>query len=352
MTVREGTSWREVLAENERRPFAIEEGEWMRHTLIPNESGAQWVLVAHHLEGDGISMLYFARDVLSAMANKAGADYTILPVRLPEARDLPKGARLSPFIALMVRALNREWEKGKRIFTFEDRRRLHDAFWKDRQTQVLLGEIGGDALSGLLSKCHAHKVTLTAAMATAFLLSAPGETDVGLAVSIRPKGFEGMGNYASGISIRHAFDPRKDFWANAAVVHRLMREKLNHPKRKYFLLCFMNGLSPSLIDAAYYSAYGGFANDNAARVSRMFGYSGNGKGISLTNLTIAPIPDLYGHVKLESIVCVPPLVPNAKRILGVVTIGGRMIITMQYRKDQEENQAIFQKAVDRITSLS
>jgi hypothetical protein len=144
---------------------------------------------------------------------------------------------------------------------------------------------------------------------------------------------------------------QKDFWVNAAKVHERMLEKINHPGKKFFLLNFMNAVSPTLIDAAYYSAFDEFSDPTAASASRMFGYQGNGKGISLTNLTRAPIPDLYGAIRLARIVFVPPLVPNAKRILGIVTIGGHMTVTMQYCIDYDENRVIFEKSAKLLSSL-
>jgi len=160
-----------------------------------------------------------------------------------------------------------------------------------------------------------------------------------------------MGNYASGFSIQLRPDSQKDFWANAAKVHERMLEKINHHGKKFFILNFMNAVSPTLIDAAYYSAFDEFSDPTAASTSRMFGYQGNGKGISLTNLTRAPIPDQYGAICLARIVFAPPLVPNAKRILGIVTIGGCMTVTMQYCMDYEENRAIFKKSAKLLSSL-
>lgn len=343
-------SWQNVLHEQEKRPFHIDQGEWMRHVLITHKDGIDWVMVAHHLAGDGISMLYFARDVLTAM-HIPDQNMPFHPLRLFQPGDMQTGTKLNPVLGLMLRMTNRRWEKNRKTFSWEDRNRLHEKFWSARKTEIISREMEEKKLSCLLAACRDHHVTLTAAMVTALLLCTPGESDVGLAVSVRPEGFEGMGNYATGFSIRYEPNIQKEFWINAAKVHKRMLDKINHPGKKFFLLNFMNAISPTLIDAAYYSAYDEFADSSAASMSRMFGYNGNDKGISLTNLTRAPIPGQYGDISLHRIVFVPPLVPNAKRILGIVTIGNRMVVTMQYGKDYNENQLIFEKTFKLLSSI-
>lgn len=348
--VKEGICWEDVLHEMERIPFHIGQGEWMHHVLIKLKDGLEWVIVAHHLAGDGYSLLYFARDVLTAM-QIPGQNMPFHPLRLFEPGDMPAGAKLNPLLGLMMHLTNRRWEKKRKTFSWEDRIRLHEKFWSARRTGIISREMEGEKLSHLLEVCRDHHVTLTAAMVTALLLCTPGESDVGLAVSVRPEGFEGMGNYATGVSIQFKPDTQKEFWSNAAKVHKSMLDKINHPGKKFFLLNFMNAITPTLIDAAYYSAVDGFADPSAASMSRMFGYQGNGKGISLTNLTRAPIPGQYGDISLHRIVFVPPLVPNAKRILGIVTTGSNMNVTMQYCVDYKENQLIFEKTFELLSSV-
>jgi hypothetical protein len=273
------------------------------------------------------------------------------PLRLFQPGDMPAGAKLNPVLGLMMRMTNRRWEKSGKVFSWEDRIRLYEKFWCTRKTEIISREMEGEALSNLLAACRDHHVTLTAAMITALLLCTYGESDVGLAVNIRPEGFDGMGNYASGFSIQYKPDLQKGFWSNAAKVHEHMLKKIKCPGKKFFLLNFMNAITPTLIDAAYYSAFDEFADPSAASMSRMFGYNGKGKGISITNLTRAPIPDRYGDICLHRIVFVPPLVPNAKRILGIVTIGNRMDVTMQYCSDYKENQSIFEKTFKLLSSI-
>ena len=91
---------------------------------------------------------------------------------------------------------------------------------------------------------------------------------------------------------------------------------------------FMNGLSGTLVDAAYFSAFDSYKNKSAKMTAKMFGYSKNPQGISITNLTKIPIPTEYGTNRLSNYLCIPPLVPNLKMVVGISTLDESMSITM------------------------
>ena len=57
-------NWREILKENEKCPFDLKNGELIRTFIIKEEQGMTLLLMAHHLAGDGMSMLYFIEDIL------------------------------------------------------------------------------------------------------------------------------------------------------------------------------------------------------------------------------------------------------------------------------------------------
>ncbi len=337
--------WRIIIAEQERVPFNFESGELIRFFILQHAEKTQLVIIAHHLAGDGISILHLARDIMTSLKNPK-EEFEFIPVKLYEESDIPKDAKLNFFLRIMMKSINKQWNKNKKIFTYNEYKEMFCNFWSERKTNILLGEISGIDLQQLYQSCKEHGITINSAIVTAFLTAVENETVVGLAASIRPKGFEGMGNYATGISIRYKMNPAKPFWDNAVLVHKLIYEKLNNSSKKFFLLRFMIGLAPTLIDAAYFNAFAGFHNPIAAKASNMFGYNGNPRGISITNLTKADIPSQYGKYQIDDIVFIPPLVPNTKRIIGVVTLEDTMTVTMQYEdKNSTQMQQIFNTAL-------
>lgn len=109
----------------------------------------------------------------------------------------------------------------------------------------------------------------------------------------------------------------------------------------------MGELRPSLVDAAYFSGYAGYENKAAGMVRDMFGYHGNPKGISVTNLGKLPIPSVYGAYQLKEFIFAPPLVPNAKRLFGAATLGEEGVLNLTMTAGKEDflrEEAFFRQA--------
>jgi len=59
--------WKEIINESEKRTFDIKDGELIRTFIIPNSDGITLLIHAHHLAGDGKSILIFVNDVLDSL---------------------------------------------------------------------------------------------------------------------------------------------------------------------------------------------------------------------------------------------------------------------------------------------
>ncbi|WP_455714343.1 hypothetical protein [Anaerosporobacter sp.] len=199
-----------------------------------------------------------------------------------------------------------------------------------------------------------YDVTLNTLIVTALLEAANVKSDIGQAVSIRKPGYEGMGNYATGVATVNEYDYSTSFKDNAKLVQKGLYKKLHNEKKKYFLLQFMGGIKGSLQDAIYFAACDGYENKTAKQLAWMFGYLGNPKGISVTNLTKIPISDTYGDMKLLDFTFVPPLVLNSKRIIGIATIGDTMTISMSIREDvnKQSNLKFFETAMEAFSKTT
>jgi NRPS condensation-like uncharacterized protein len=344
--------WKLLIHEQERLPFHIEKGDMIRFFIIKQVEQIRLVIIAHHLVGDGMAMIYLIRDIMAALDNPS-IHYDKMPVRVFHEEDFPKDVKLNPIIQLLAKQINKNWSKRKKVFTYDEFLAMFHSYWKGRQNNILDATISGQELQKLLRKCKEQNVTVNSAIATAFLLAVKEEKEVGLAVNIRPEGYEGMGNFASGISIRYQEDNKKSFWDNAKKVHELIHHKLNRNSNRYFLLKFLSILKPTLVDATHFSACGGFEDKIAGRASDMFGYRGNPKGISISNLAKPDIPSTYGPYAIDSIEFVPPLIENTKRVIGIVTIEDRMTVTMQYenKTGAEKMEESFREAIHILNSM-
>ncbi len=336
----QGFLLQQLINEQERIPFDLARGELLRFFFVPGKSCAKLILIAHHLAGDGLAAIYLLRDIMNELGRLSSFRETA-PITLFQPQHIPAKIKLNFFIRLLAKELNRQWLKTKHIFRYDEFETMFHLFWSERKTNYITHTFTKDQLHKLLEVSKARGITINSIITTAFLFASNQEEDVGLAVSIRPEGYEGMGNYATGISILYQYDKKLSFWKNAARVQKLIHRKLTNEHKKYFLLQFLDILEPTLIDAAYFYGFSDFENAAAARVSSMFGYNGNPKGISITNLTKAPIPDRYGTYQLQNLLFLPPLVPNAKHIIGVVTLGDTMTISIQFLKEHKEKETLW-----------
>lgn len=359
--------WRTIVKEQEKIPFDIQNGEYLRFYIISNlrsdnetiaNIGTETVtllIIAHHLAGDGITFAYLLQDIMR-VAN--GEKLEKKPVGLFDLSSLPRGSKLGFLMSLMLKVMNKQWKKSEKLFTFDEFKEMNSKYWSRHSSYVTTCAIAGGAYETLTAAAKNHSVSINSVITAAFIKAAYecGEKhaqDVGHAVSIREKGYSGMGNFATGISIKYVYNDSKDFWQNAKSIHKLIYIKLNDDKKKYFLLQFMGNITGTLCDAVYFSAVAGYDNKTALTFSKMFGYGGNPKGISITNLTKLPIENIYGNYEITDIVVIPPLVLNARRIIGIASLGNKMEISFSIEDDisKDSNVEYFKKAVNILQLL-
>lgn len=359
--------WRKILHDQEKLPFDLTRGEYLRFFIIRTNQGQSlsststssptWtlLLIGHHLAGDGISHAFLIQDIMKALNHE---ELIKKPIELFHMEDLPPKSELNGLMKVMLNSFNRQWKKNGKQFTFEELTAMSQKYWEKHSSCVQTCKLSGNSYQAILRTAKENKVTVNTIITTAFIKAAAecGEKqvqDVGHAVSIRNQGYEGMGNFATGISIRRQYDNKKSFVQNCVQVQKLLYNKLEDEKKKYFVLQFMGKITGSLVDAIYFSAVDGYENKTAKIFSRMFGYDGNAKGISITNLTRLSICDSFGSHKLRDYVFMPPLVLNARRIIGVASLRDSMEIsfTVEDNKEKDEQLRYFDTAVSLLKNI-
>ena len=97
-------NWIELVYQNEKIPFAIDKGVLVRVFIMPLADKTQIIIMAHHLAGDGKSIIYFVKDIMNALSD---IPLTYKPLTLLE-RDLPQKG-LSVSAKLYARYCNYKW---------------------------------------------------------------------------------------------------------------------------------------------------------------------------------------------------------------------------------------------------
>ncbi len=344
------TDWTEVLREQEKLPFLIDRGELIRFFYQSFEAGMTVLIIAHHIAGDGISFAYFVQELMRSLS---GEKVEYKKLELYDMEKLPREAGLHAPTTWLMKYMNRKWRHTGRKFDFNDYYRIFNQYWKSRETLTYRYPIEEEAYQSIVRYSKENGITINSMITTA-LIRASGElSDVGMAASIREKGFTGMANYATGISVKYQYDEKQSFAVNAGRVQELIYAKLNKDAKKYFLLQFMRNIEPTLIDAVYFCACEGYDNKTAQAFSKMFGYDGNPKGISITNLTRLPIETKYSTYEITDFIFVPPLALNAERIIGASAFETKMVLSLHISNNEnaEKHHKFFEKGIEYLISL-
>ncbi len=315
----ENQSWIELVKQNEKVPFAIDQGELVRAFIIPFEDKTQIMIMAHHLVGDGKSIIYFVKDIMNALSD---IQLNYKPFALL-GRDFTQ-KELSVAAKLYARYCKLKW--SDRSFTWQHYYNLHNKYWDTVSSDIQYEILSVEETQKIIESAKQIGCSVNSYLVTMFLQKYQKRCEVGIPVSIRQGKNEAMSNLTSGISINYKYDTKKSFTVNAIQVHKRIIRMLK--RNKVFVLQFLAELPMTLIDAVLLNRYD-FCNDRLAeKTAKVMGYSGKKKrDIGITNLTVIDIPVVYGSYEIGNIIFIPPAVSYSHNIIGVSTFNGKMTIS-------------------------
>lgn len=312
-------SWKNIIKESEKNPFVIQEGELVRTYLLSDREDMVLLIHAHHLVGDGKSILILVKDIMDCLSGKQ-VDYK--PMFLIDGTFLKKKTNLMLGIKLAIKRANRKWKKVGTSFTWDDYYAVHKRYWEKHTSEI---EIKTYSASELKKNCK-QGVTLNSYLITEFLREDTNNKVVGIPVSIREDN-NSMSNQTSGIAVTCPYDKDKSFDKNLLKVHKEIYKKLQNVNMKYFVLSFMEQLNPTLVDAVLLQTHGCYENLLARKMARIMGYAGEGgRDLGVTNLTKIDIPNDYGCFKIDDILFIPPKISYTKKVIGVSTYGDSLTV--------------------------
>lgn len=316
----------EILKENEKCPFDLKNGELIRAFIIEEEQGMTMLLMAHHLAGDGMSMLYFIEDILLALNGK---ELTYKPMILLNREYLRKKARLPFAITLFVKKANRSWKKQGKIFTWEDYEAIHHTYWESHSSEIMVQSYN---LNELKKDCP-KGVTLNSYLIAILLRKFPESRAIGIPVSVRDGNYS-MSNQTSGVAVKHRYNTRFSLVENTVQIQKKIKRQLGNKNIKYFVLLLMEQLAPTLIDAVLMHTHSYYQNALVEKMSEILGYTGeNGRDLGITNLMKVQFSGKYQKFQITDILFIPPKVSYTKQVVGIVTFGEMLHIVYHNMKE-------------------
>lgn len=327
--------WLAHVTDELRTSFPMETGPLVRVTLIHSERACDIILCGHHVICDGMSLGYLLRDLLGCLTEpKTKLTGSVVPPPIDRSTVVkpPSAPALQRFI---IELINKRWAARDIRFSWSDMHRLHEEFWRcNTGVQVLAWAMEPDDTVSLVERSRVEKVTVNSALWTAFLAA---QHDVqgdrqryrqrsALAVNTREKlripAGESFGFYASSLTVKLSYAPRKSFWDNARKVHSRISQEL--AKTNLFRMLSSEQIHPTLLDSLYFRKYGLLDGTLPSQLLRKMGWHQITYGYALTNVGRFDIPISYGSLKLEGVY--GPLFYSdvEEKMVGVITVGGRL----------------------------
>ena len=314
----------EITAEFERitsRDFDLFKEGMLKISVWPSGAKTIVLMVFHHLLADGRGALELSREF---------ADYYVLgkqPVNAEEKlisspSEFPANSRLSFISRLLVNRANRQWKKEDKRLSFEDYHLLADDYLKTDKVKHNLSVFQTGETNNIAEKCRTEGITVNDYL-LAKLFTEDKTKRIVIAADIRKslKCYNpgALGNYSTAFSVDlNRFED--DIFAVAKLVHEKVRAISAKPSSLYLVLQCYAALDPGLLDAAMMASRGRFESKAAEFIGKNFFHMDKPEGYSITNLgkTESDV--------IEDAYFIPPASPAIKKILGVLTLNGKMRI--------------------------
>lgn len=345
------SDWIDLILENEKKPFSIQTGELMRVFVKPCENKTEILVMAHHLVGDGKSVVYFIETV---MRTYTGETVSYKPLHLVADCSLPEKSGLPRKVRWWVNTYNRRWRKTGKNFTWGDYLQLHQTYWSNRKSVILTKSFRPEVVEKMHAKATDLGVTLNSYIVTAFLKADVNLSSIGIAVDARLDGNRTMSNQTTGITADYSYNDKRSFAENAQRVHNDIYKKLNSPVSRYFILHLMPLFTPSLIDSILMHTYGLYDNPVTKKLADIMGYTAiRSTAFGITNLTKLDITCKYNDFCIENLCFIPPVVSYSRQTIGVATIDSGMTVTCHCMNDEfaEKRKQIFNDTMEILLSV-
>lgn len=350
-----GEDWKNIIRQQEKIPFAIGKGELMRIIIIRRSGKVQILLMAHHLVGDGKSLVYFMEDFMKALN---GQKCLYKGLNLLTMNDIPiKNGIAASFFNFYTNFLNNQWKKHEQVFRLANYYKLQKKYWSEQQSEILLAHFTAGEVEQLHTNAVKNGVTVTSQLAVAFASAAVpqgGKCSVGVAVNVRNSNIRCMTNQVSGICVNLSCGKNFSAKRTAKKFYTAMQKILKQPEKKYFALGFMGSLSPSLVDSLLFYKYGLFSNSTTAKLADASGYTSKKcRDLGITNLGKLDIPLNGGRYQIKNCVFIPPAVSYSKRVIGIVTLDTGMNITYHFTsiQNRKKEEMFFNNAVRNVKKM-
>lgn len=354
-----GASFERLIYSENQKPFHLATDSMLRIFVIPAPYAFSIIFISHHLLGDGKSNLLLMESLAKIYM---GVEIPYVGIQLLKGSEqFPKESEPAFLVKMYLESLNRLWRKQATQFTFRDYEKMFQEYHKERESALYTITLNAVELRKLSYRCKQEGITINSAVVAAFLYAKKELSErqknhkekVGIAIDLRDElNFDAsrlIGNYATAITIEQGHLKEKEFNKFMLKIHNKLKMRIKNPKSRWLCLRAFDWLEGTLMDSAYFCAYGNFENKASKRYLKMMSYDGKPEELGVTNLgkTFMRMPE---GLELESILFVPPASPGNDITVGIVTYQGVMRLAVMYQAGFVRKEKI-QKIAARVKEL-
>lgn len=317
--------WLEILRENEKKPFRLEDGELLRTFILQREEETDIYLMAHHIAGDGGALLLLAEDIFN---NLEGREVEYKATRtITKEESLAKG-NLTFLEKIGLKKLSQKWQEEKQIFGWDDYYKVHEEYWKNRRSEISFHEIEGEKLESLKVECKKLGVTINSYLVTKLMRDFyPESKKLGIPISVRGES-KSISCLVSSATPYCKYDTNQEFVENLAKIDKAIKKDVKNEGVIYRIPQFIAISDASLIDAAYlHNVYRNSKSNCVDRMATILGLYGDKRvNLGITNIREITFSGNYKRFKIKNVIPVAPLIATTENIFTISTYNGKMLI--------------------------
>ncbi len=312
-------NWMDIIHENEKKTFKINEGELVRTFIIDGKDEIRLLIMAHHILGDGGSMVLFTQDILS---NLAGESVEYKPLN-NDNQEMPPKTKYPFSKKLGIKLLNSQWKKTGKSFTWEDYFTMHEKFWKNRQSYIEPFTMT-ESLAEIKAKCKELGITINSYITAKELQKNPKYHIIGMPTSMRGTN-RSISNKVAAMKFDCNYNTAISFEENAKEIHKCIQDNLEDPNKRYFVVNSFLLFEPTLVDGAFMAHYAGYKNDMAEKMATVLNMTTENKTqLGVTNIGKINLKEAYASFEVDNIVAVAAPMSTTEIALAVCTVKDNM----------------------------
>lgn len=314
-------NWKDILNENEKKTFRINEGEFVRTFLIDNNDEICVFMMAHHIVGDGNSLVLLAQDILS---NLAGESVEYKPLNNQDEEVGPSNVKYPFLKKLGIKLLNGQWKKNQKVFTWEDYYNIHQKFWENRQSYIETETISEPELLKMKEESKKLGITMNSYIVAKQLEKTQEYEIIGIPISRRGKN-RSLANKVDVMKVNYKYNTAVSFEENAKVIHKVIKDSLEDPAKRYYVQNSFMLFDYTLVDAALMAKYAGYKNETAEKMVEVITMSGPNKThLGVTNLTNINLKAEYDAFKVQDFKSIAASMSTTKNVVCLCTLENKM----------------------------